>query len=203
MRNLSRLWPSVLAGAVVLLAGCGEPVKRAEGEKPVEPVTGLHALFQMFGAARSWAPDVQVLHLSSLHLSGTPTRPGKAAGWQATFVSPSLQMARGYTFSVVEASMSLHKGIFPDAPRTWRAGSDRPFLIAGARKDSDEAYQTALKKAADYDKQHPGMTVSYLLGMNSSFPDATWRVVWGESVSSSSFSVLVDAATGEYVETLR
>lgn len=203
MRNLSRTCPPALLAAVLLLAGCGEPPKKAEGEKPPEPVTGLHALFQMFGAARSWAPDVQVLHLTSLHLAGTPTRPGKAAGWQATFVSPSLQQARDYTFSVVEASMSLHKGIFPDAPRGWRAGSDRPFLIAGARKDSDEAYQTALKKAADYDKQHPGMTVSYLLGMNSTYPDATWRVVWGESVSSSSFSVLIDAASGAFVETLR
>ncbi len=198
MRNLTRF-----VALLTILAGCGEPVKRPEGEKPVEPVSGLHALFQMFGAARSWAPDVQVLHLSSLNLSGTPTRPGKAAGWQATFVSPSLQQARAYTFSVVEASVSLHKGIFPDAPRGWRAGSDHPFLIAGAKKDSDDAYQIALKKAADYDKQHPGMTVSYLLGLNAGYGDPTWRVVWGESVSSSAFSVLVDASTGAYVETLR
>jgi len=122
---------------------------------------------------------------------------------KTSLLARSLQQARDYTFSVVEASMSLHKGIFPDAPRGWRAGSDRPFLIAGVRKDSDEVYQAALKKAAEYDKQHPGMTVSYLLGMNSTYPDATWRVVWGESVSSSSFSVLIDAASGAFVETLR
>jgi hypothetical protein len=200
MRNLS--WPSALLAAL-LLAGCGEPPKKAEGEKPEEPVTGLHALYQMFGSARAWAPDVQVLHLTSLHLSGTPTRPGKAAGWQATFVSPSLQQARAYTFSVVEVSVSLRKGIFPDAPRTWRAGSDHPFLIAGAKKDSDDAYQIALTKAADYNKQHPGMTVSYQLSLNPGYGDPTWRVIWGESVSSSAFSVLVDASTGAFVETLR
>ena len=31
----------------------------------------------------------------------------------------------------------------------------------------------------------------------------TWRVVWGDSVGTSNFSVFVDATTGEYLETMR
>ncbi len=194
---------TVLLPILLMLPACGDPPKKAEGEKPPEPVTGLHALFQMFGTARSWAPDAQVLQMTSLHLAGAPTRPGKAAGWTATFVSPSLNQARSYTFSVVEASMSLHKGIWPDPPRAWRAGSsDRPFIIAAAKKDTDEIYEAAVKKAADYNQQHPGMTVSYILGMNSTYPNATWRVLWGESVSESAYSILYDASTGAFVEVL-
>jgi hypothetical protein len=38
--------------------------------------------------------------------------------------------------------------------------------------------------------------------MNQRFPDAAWRIVWGENVSTSSDSVLVDASTGQYMGTL-
>src|SRR5438876_151399 len=34
-------------------------------------------------------------------------------------------------------------------------------------------------------------------------PDLTWRVIWGDSVGTSNFSVFVDATTGEYLETMR
>jgi len=34
-------------------------------------------------------------------------------------------------------------------------------------------------------------------------PDPAWRIIWGESVGTSNFSVLIDASTGEYLETLR
>jgi hypothetical protein len=32
------------------------------------------------------------------------------------------------------------------------------------------------------------------------FPDVTWRVIWGESVGTSDYSVYVDATTGQYLE---
>ena len=33
--------------------------------------------------------------------------------------------------------------------------------------------------------------------------DPVWRVVWGDSVATSGFSILIDSATGEYVQALR
>ena len=32
------------------------------------------------------------------------------------------------------------------------------------------------------------------------FPDPTWRVIWGESVSASDYSVFIDATTGMLLE---
>jgi hypothetical protein len=116
MPTLRPARPLLIVPVILMMAACGDPPKKAEGERPPEPVTGLHALFQMFGTARSWAPDVQVLQMTSLHLAGVPTRPGKAAGWTATFVSPSLNQARVYTFSVVDASMTRRAPGVPVRP---------------------------------------------------------------------------------------
>jgi hypothetical protein len=188
----------------LFLAGCGASVtetKKPEG--PPEAVTGLHALYQMYAASKAWATDGQVLKLTSIHVTDVPAKPGKAGVWQVTFVSPLLQQARTYTYSVTEESMTLHKGIDSGKAENWSAhGSDHPFLIAAAKFDSDQAYETALKKGADYSAKNPGMTIIYELEQTAVGSNAAWRVIWGESVSSSAFSVLVDATTGAYVETL-
>lgn len=68
--------------------------------------------------------------------------------------------------------------------------------------DSDEAYQTAVKKVEKYAAENPNMVITYQLEMNSRMPDVVWRIVWGESVATSSNSVLVDASTGQYMGTL-
>lgn len=168
-------------------------------------MSGLHALYQMFAASHAWAPDAQVYKLESLAVTDVKPQPGKSGAWQVTFVSPSLQQSCMYTFSVNEESMSLHKGINAGKPESWSQpnASTRPFPIAAAKIDSDEAYQTALKKGADFNAQHPNMPISFELALTSSYNNAAWRVLWGDSPSSSPYSVLVDATTGAYVETLR
>ena len=75
-------------------------------------------------------------------------------------------------------------------------------MIAAAKIDSPKAHETALTKAADYEKKHPGMPISYVLELTSRYPDAAWRVIWGESAGTSDYSILVDASTGVYVETI-
>jgi hypothetical protein len=188
----------------VFLAACGSSVTETKKpEAPPEAVTGLHALYQMFAASKAWATDAQVLKLTSIHVTDVPAKPGRAGVWQVTFVSPSLQQARTYTYSVTEESMTLHQGIDSGKAESWSAhGSDHPFLIAAAKFDSDQAYETAFKKAADYSAKNPGMTILYELAQTTSGSNAAWRVIWGESVGSSAFSVLVDATTGAYLETL-
>jgi hypothetical protein len=193
-----------------LLAGCsGTPTKTAEKKEPekVEPVTGQTALYRMYQSARTWATDVQVLSCSSLHISEAPDAPaatGAAPAWMATFVSQSKSQSRTYTYSVVEGSGNMHKGAFAEAVEGWSGprGVSSPFLIAAVKVDTDAAYKTALEKAANYEKNNPGKAITYLLERTTKHPDPAWRVLWGASVQSSNFSVLVDASTGGYLETV-
>lgn len=199
----------LLSGALVLLmTSCSETatVAKKEPEKPPEPITGQSAIFKMFQVARSWSPDVLVLKMNTIALSDVPDVPrGKAAAWQATFTSASRSQARSYTYSIIEAQGNLHKGVFGLLEEGWTGphGETSPFLMAAVKVDTDAAYQTALAQGgADYDKKNPGKPVTFLLEKIAKFPDPVWRVIWGESVGTSNFSVYVDASTGEYKEKL-
>jgi len=199
--------PSCACALFLLAAGCSTetpaPQKTAE-EKPPEPVTGRYALQQMYIAARAWAPDIEPLKLNSILLPEVKPAPGKAAAWEVIFVSPSQSKARSYTYSVVESVGNLHKGVFAGQDQGWSGPSftAKPFPMAAIKIDSDQAYETALKKGEEYQKKNPKMPITFLLEANNQFPDATWRVIWGESVSSSSFSIFVDASTGQYLRTM-
>jgi hypothetical protein len=203
MRNV--LLP-ISAAICLLLTGCSENTpapKKKEAEK-VEPVTGQSALFKMYQVARSWAPDAQVLKMNSMPLSEVPTvPPGTAAAWEATFVSASGGKARRYTYSIVESEGNLHKGVFPGQDESWSGarGNNTPFLMLAVKVDTDAAYKTALANGGEeYDKKNPGKPIAFTLEKIAKFPDPVWRVIWGESASTSNFSVYVDAMTGEYKE---
>jgi len=198
-----------LAAALLplLLGSCSEqpttpPEKKAE-VKP-EPVSGQSALFKMYQVARAWAPDCQVLKLTSMHIADVPDQPGKAGAWEGTFVSPSRSEARTYNWSAVDSVESnLHKGVFQTNAQPYSGrGSSKPFLIAAVKTDTDAALETARTKAVDYDKKNPGKPITYLLEETDKFPDPAWRVVWGESVGISNFSIFVDAMTGGYLTTM-
>jgi hypothetical protein len=201
----------ILAAALfALLSGCSDaPTSTATKKEPekVEPVTGQTALYRMYQSARTWASDAKVLKLSSLHITEAPDGPpasGAAAAWMATFVSESKSESRGYTYSVVEGQGNMHKGVFAGPSESWAGprGVNSPFLIAAVKVDTDAAYKTALEKAADYEKKNPGKPITYILEKTTKHPDPAWRVLWGESPQSSNFSVLVDASTGAYLETV-
>ena len=198
---------TLVSSAVVLLllAGCSTetsaPQKKAE-EKPPEPVTGRQALQQMYIAARGWAADIQPVRITSILLAEVKAEPGKAAAWEALFVSASQNKARAYTYSVVEGEGNLHKGVFAGFDQSYSIGAAKPFPMAAIKVDSDQAYQTALKKGADYDKKNPGKPIIFLLEANNKFPDVSWRVIWGETAGTSNFSIFVDASTGTYLETI-
>jgi hypothetical protein len=202
-----------LLGAVcLLLASCSEAPQgssqQKEPEKPPEPATGQSALYKMYQVARSWAPDAKVLKMNSMLLSEAPNvPPGKAAAWQATFTSDAKSQARSYTYSIVEdLPNNLHKGVFAGTEESWggaAGGINQPFLIAAVKADTDAAYKAALDQAADYDKKNPGKPITLLLEKNQKFPDPVWRVVWGESVGTSNFSIYVDASTGLFLEKMR
>ena len=203
MSMLSRAY--LVMPLLLLLSACSEAPKAVEKkapEKPPEPLTGRQAFQMMYPQARIWAPDAQPLELRSIHLSQVKPEKGKAGGWQARFVSPSLGKARAYTYSAVEAEGNLHEGVFAGIAEDYAVGrgTTSPFLIAALKIDSDQAYDTAAEKSLDYTKKNPDKVISYLLEQNKRFPDPSWRVIWGESVSSSDYSVFVDATTGMLLE---
>lgn len=197
-----------LAAALALFsAGCSEqPAATSETKKEVEkpqPVSGQSAAFKMYQVARSWAPDAQLLKLDSTHLTDVPPEPGKAGSWEAIFTSAAKSSSRSYTFSAVEQLPNLHKGVFGGADQPFRPGGPTsPFLMAALKVDTDAAYKTAQTKAADYEKKNPNVPITFLLEKTSRFPDPAWRVIWGESLSTSGFSVYIDASTGAYLETM-
>lgn len=198
-----------ICSALLLLTSCDTtPEKKAEKkEEKVEPVTGQSALFKMYQAARSWAPDAQALKMNSIPLSEVPTvPPGTAAAWQATFTSAAKSQARTWTYSIVESSGNLHKGVFAGIEEGYSGprGVNSPFPMLAIKIDTDAAYKTALANGgADYDKKNPGKPISFLLEKVTKHPDPVWRVIWGESVGTSNFSVYVDASTGDFREKLR
>jgi hypothetical protein len=194
----------VLSG-IALLTSCsnqsGTPPKTAE--KPV-PVTGQTALWKMYQVARGWAPDAQVLKLTALPQADVPAPPGLSGAWQAVFTSIGKGRARSYTYSVVDVEPTLHKGAFAGPETEWSGanGNTSPFLFAAVKVDSDAAYQTALKEGggAEYDKKHPGKPIMLQLEKDAKHANPAWRVIWGESVGTSDFSVFVDVTTGKFLE---
>jgi hypothetical protein len=202
-----------LAGAFLMLSACStEAPKQAEvkkqAEAPPEPITGQSAFFKMYAVARGWAPDCEGLVMRSIHLQGVPYVPGKAAAWEARFVSRAGRKARSYTYSAIEAEGNLHKGVFAGLEEGWSgpSGAQEPFNFQAVKKDTDAAYQTALakgKSAKEYIKKNPDKQVFFILERPKRLSAVAWRVLWGESVSTSNYSVYVDASTGEYLETMR
>ena len=204
---MRKLFSPITCALFLGMLGCSEAPQteaKKEPQKPPEPLTGQSALFRMYQSARSWGPDAQVLNMTSSLISEVPDVPrGKAAVWEATFVSANRSQARSFTFSIIEALPTLHKGVFAGLEQGWSGprGNTAPFLMAAVKVDMDAAYETALKNGgADYDKKTPGKPITLLLEKNTKFPDPVWRVIWGESLGTSNFSVFVDASTGEFKE---
>ncbi len=193
-----------LSPLVLFFSACSNAPKTVEQKqppKPLEALTGRQAFQQMYPQARGWAPDAQPLQISSLNLAQVKADKGKAGVWQVIFVSPSRGKAKTYTNSAVEAEGNLHEGVFGGLEEDYTPRGDAsPFLIAAIKVDSDEAYNTAAAKSADYIQKNPDKPVMFLMQLSRRFPDVTWRVIWGSSVSTSDYSVFVDGTTGKYLE---
>ncbi len=200
----------VAAALLLSLSGCSsdapkpaETKKAAEPEKAPEPVGAQKAFYAVFPQARLWAPDIEVLQMGDIHPEGVPKgEPGTAGAWQVTFVSPSKGKMRQFTYSVVKGD-NLDKGASMGMEGSYAPkGQQQSFRTAAFKIDSTAAYKTALTKAADYMKKNPDKPVTFLLESTKQFPNPAWRVVWGESVATSNFSIYVDATTGEFLKTM-
>ena len=195
-----------LAG--LLLAACSsQPTttkEKAKETETAEPVTARFAFHQMFLSARSWAPDAEGLRVRNIRMAQVKDEAGKSGAWEAVFVSTSRRKARTYTYAVVEGEGNLHKGVFGNIEDNWSGPrpQSQPWNVQAFKVDSDKAYQVALDKSAAYVKKNPDKPVSFLLEQTDRHPFVTWRVIWGESVGTSNYSIYVNASTGDYLETM-
>lgn len=209
--NVGMLQRAALAFSIALLTACSSttPTTTSEAPKkaepPPEPITGRQAFQHIYPSARAWQPDAQPLQMQSINLDQVKSTKGRAGAWQVTFVSLGRGLARTWTYSVIEGPGALHQGVFSSPQETFsgRSGQQMPFSIAAIKKDSDTAYEVAAQHAADYLKKNPDKPVTLLLEYTKRFPDLTWRVMWGESVATSEYSVFVDASTGAFLERIR
>ena len=191
----------LLLSILMLLSACSDAPKTEkakEAEKAPEPLTGRQ---KMYPQARAWVIDASPLRLRSVRLSTKPQK-GKADAWEAVFISQSLAKSKTFTYSIVEAEGNLHQGVFAGLEEGYSGpqGGAFPFPVEAIKTDSDQAYDVAAEKSADYIKKNPDKPITYLMEQTRRFPDLTWRVIWGESVSTSDYSVFVDASTGKYLE---
>jgi hypothetical protein len=188
-----------LAACLAGLCGCSSPpAVEKKPEPPPEPLTGQTALYRMYQVARAaWARDVMVERMSSMKVNGVADpAPGLANAWEAVFFSASKASSRSYTDSIVEQLPDLHKDVF-GGPQQSPSGT--PFLIAAVKTDSVAAYKTAVGKLSKAEEQGiQGKPVLILLEMDRRYPDPVWRIVWGESLSTATVSVFVDANTGQF-----
>jgi len=192
--------------SLLMLIACSEAPKQAEKkkepEKPAEPVSGRTAFYKMYSPARTWATDLQPMRLRSIDIPEVKSHDGKYGAWEAVFVSPAKGLRRSWTYSVVEAGGNLHIGVFNGPEETYVPNSQvKPFLVAALKSDSDDAYKVAVAKSKEYIEKNPTMPVSIQLELTPRFQDLAWRVIWGESVSNSNYSIFVDATTASYLAT--
>jgi hypothetical protein len=196
------------AAVVVIATGCSsEPPRQTKkaDETPPEPVTGQSAFWKMYPVARTWAPDVQALMLRNIPLEQIKAEPGKAGAWEATFVSASKQQSRVYTYSVIEAGGNLHKDVFHGLAEAWAGprGQQRPWPVQAFKVDSDKAWEVAKGESAEYMKKNPDKPINFLLEQTPRHPELAWRVIWGDTIATSNYSVYVGASTGKYLEKMR
>jgi len=204
MPKLKSLW--CVALFVIILTACSEAPKTETTKQPAkapEALTGRQAFQRMYPQARVWAQDAQLLQLRSVNLTQLKSEMGKAGAWQAVLVSPSRGKARTFTYSAVEEEPSLHEGVFGGIEEDYSPSAlAAPFEIRALKVDSDQALDTAAQKSQEYIKKNPAKPVVFLLEQTKKFADPAWRVIWGESVGTSDYSVFVDATTGVYLQTM-
>ena len=188
--------------ALLALVACSSPETATKTPpKAAEPVTARKAFYQVYSAARMWAPDVMPLRAESMPVEGITPKDGKFGAWRFTFVSQAKGKMKVFTYAVIEASASLHEGIFSPGDGPWSGPSPiaQPFYVQAFKIDSDEALKMAKEKSVEYLKKNADRPVFMQMEFTKLYPEAAWRVLWGDSVSMSDHSIYVSASTGIYL----
>ena len=207
------LTKAAVAIAVLGLAACSsEPAKTTEAKTdtdaakkapagPPEPVLAKTAFYEMYTPAHAWAADLLPISLKSGEVTGVKNAEGKAGLWIAVFGSPSLRMARTYTYSVADELPTYAKGVKAESPEAWAGPTTAvmTFQTSDFMIDSDAAYKAAAAKAVDWlkDPENAAKTASLTLGAATRFPAPVWYILFGNAKSG--FAAYVSATTGNII----
>lgn len=204
MSTSLRLFAAGVAAAA-LVTGCSNSngigsatpnVVKAADAAPT-PVSAKTALGPMYKAALAWTSDVQLMRLSPKPLTGYKNEAGKSAMWEAQFGSAAHHQVRTFTYSIATLLPEVHKGVTGQIPMPW-AGPTRdsmPVDLSLFSVDSDAAYATSAKDAANWLKKNPDKELATLdLGSTYKFQAPAWYVSWGDKKNG--YIVLIDATSG-------
>lgn len=195
------LWST---GAGALLASCGGTAVKApvEPPPPPEPVSALRAFTFAYGKARPKAMDLEIYNVANLHLEAVPSEGGKAGAWQFQFVSPGKSMIYSLRYAVADELPSFREGAWDSGSQSYSPGGRRakPFPVAAMRCDSTTAYEIAVENAAEYLKKESLPPVNFLLEQTEQYALPTWRIYWGNSLSTAEYSVYIDANQSKFLK---
>ncbi|HVP44854.1 MAG TPA: hypothetical protein VMS96_15620 [Terriglobales bacterium] len=199
---------------VAALAGCSsEPTKTAEGPKPaaaqkpaVKPPefqTGRTAFYEMYRAARQWAPDVKAFRLQSSPTKEAPGTDGKAEVWLGWFASAAKREVKPYTWSGGTGENLPERGVSFGPVDSFNPSnaSTQPFDAGFLKSDSDEAYKAAQAKGGEaLLKKNPGLPIIYTLDWDAKSNELIWHVSYGETPQDYKLKIAVNASTGGFLK---
>ena len=199
---------AVAAAALLVAAGCSKAAPpaasaapAAKAEQPVTVQAARDAFWQMYTAAKQWAPDAVPMRLAQRDLAGYTANEGKAAMWEAIFASPSRRQYRVITYAIAAAPPQIYRGVQAAGAQDW-SGPTRDAMSIDTtlfQTDSDAAYQAAATEASGWLKKHPDMKLTALeLGSSSRFQVPVWYVRWGNDKEG--YAAFVDASTGKVLK---
>jgi hypothetical protein len=194
---------TALLAALLTLAACTSEAPKAEkkAEPPPEPVGAQKAFFRTLPSARTWSPDVIPLRIESVPIPEVKWGEGKYGAWRITYVSPSKQRLKIYTYGVVESPGNVYKDVFSPTEERWGgpSGQTAPFRMEALKVESDKAFTKAVEKSAAYLAKKPTAPAQILVEWNKRFPQPSYRVYWGGSIGSAENTVFVDTVTGDFL----
>ena len=209
----AKLLSPIAAFAAALMIGCSPaPVSEKKADvpekkaAPVEPASAQSAIFAIYQVARTWAGDVEVLKLENINLDEVKNQPGKYGAWRAMMATKSGKKKREYTYSVMEAGPTLHKGVFAQAEQGWvMSMQSRSFAIQAVKVDSPAAVEEALKNkdVQEVLKKKADDPVQIQLEWTGQTQVPAYRVIWGPSLSMSDISIYIDSQTGTFLKKAR
>lgn len=199
MKKISTLLSLVLA---VFLLGCDSEKPQPSKPETTESQTGRFALQKMIPPAHLWAADAQPVSLKSTAGKGNLGHDGKPAFWQTVFVSPSKQKTETFSWAGLVGDGTPPKGVdhgiedgYSPSNRTMQ-----PFDLNFLKIDSDKAFEVAQEHGGkQLLTKNPNQEVLYLLDWNGAENLLRWHVIYGSSVNNAQLTVIVNAATGEFV----
>lgn len=200
-----------LTAVTALIIGCSPAPPAAEKKAdvpekaaaPAEPVSAQSALFAIYQVARTWAGDVEVLKLENINIDEVKSQPGKYGAWRATMATKAGKKKREYTYAAVEVGPTLHKGVFAQAEQGWITSmQSRSFAIQAVKIDSPAAVDEARKNkdVQNILKKKPDLPVQIQLEWSAQTQVPAYRVIWGQSVSTSDISIYIDSQTGTFLK---